>query len=347
MSYFPSHLDERAETETALDVALPHRYVALLRDERIQKILSHPKIGALDPANRVGDFVAATIHVRQSEPGFPSDGVLCMLPAKQRNLYLRYWLPERKCPRQLGETIFVWDIKRKKQLTDCINDEFIQGLVALVHGVDPSFLASIGYPIPLPTPKPALIIKNKFENLQQRLAPNLTVNVAEVDFETWLAVGEFQLRGNWLAAYDLATAPSPHDRFGVKTAPGIYQIAVRLAPSSRGDWSIIGTVRVLHGASEGLTRQYAYRLDVDQAAVATYDRQAFFRQVPPEDRDWFIEDLLENEARAFIALAGKSAEVMVVPAGNGDGTYDVFALQREGTTVGMEIVFARSKASST
>jgi len=72
--------------------------------------------------------------------------------------------------------------------------------------------------------------------------------------------------------------------------------------------------------------------------MALFDRQAFFRKVPVDDREAIAMDLLNLEVTPCVMMLGQTP-ILVLPTGDGDGTYPVLALRDGENPVGVEIQF--------
>jgi len=71
MPWFPVIPEQVAAVESALGVALPSAYKAIVGDSRYRQLLAHPTVGAIDLAMSMHDFAAHTAHRRATLPGFP------------------------------------------------------------------------------------------------------------------------------------------------------------------------------------------------------------------------------------------------------------------------------------
>ncbi|MGB0129185.1 MAG: hypothetical protein WBP72_16210, partial [Rhodocyclaceae bacterium] len=80
-------------------------------------------------------------------------------------------------------------------------------------------------------------------------------------------------------------------------------------------------------------------IDVDAAALAIYDRQPFQRRFRIEERDGFIDELMALTERPCVAVAGRTLETLVVPTGEGDGSYAIFELRNGVAVVGLQVEF--------
>ena len=125
MSWFPIIAAELESIENQLGVALPARYKALLGDERIQRILTHPTIGALT-GQTMQIFVDVTQRIRKTTPGFPPDAVVATLPEGR---YFRFWMPDGKTKGVLGEMIYAWDTVNNRKTRDCTSEEWVVSMI--------------------------------------------------------------------------------------------------------------------------------------------------------------------------------------------------------------------------
>jgi hypothetical protein len=344
MPWFPILPDEVSAAEARLGIALPLGYRAIVGDPKYRALLAHPTVGAINLDTTMLDFVAHTVHRRATLPGFPANGVVAMEGAGR---YIRFWLPDPKHPGRLGETVYAWDTIEGKRTKDASSLAILMSMIALVERADAD----------------ATSTNREHTVPNAREAPRSKPFVAqEVSLPartgTWTRCGTWELRGQYVTFTDLGEIPSRETPATVRLAAGTYRIDVRLVRrSERDDTMIAGwrLVRVDVGAAtdmhddpaiEGrvttdtrfISEQIAM-LDVDLGAIAVYDRQTFFARVRPDNRDAFVEALMEVTGPLSVLHLGDLAPVQIVRSGEGDGSYPVFALRSGGDVVGVAVHF--------
>jgi hypothetical protein len=157
--------------------------------------------------------------------------------------------------------------------------------------------------------------------------------------DVWLPCAWLTVKGNYLCPRDLGQAPTSSARESVKVSPGTYEVSVRLCKSRmrNADWAVVQAVRLRLKDAVHEQCVPAFEVGVDLAAICIFDRQAFFQQVLVDDRDEVVELMSDIEEKPCIVVAGKSAQALIMPSG--DGTYQVYRLLAAGACVGLEIVF--------
>jgi hypothetical protein len=339
MPWFPVIVEETASAEARLGTALPRRYKELLSDPRIIRMLSHAAIGALSPGLTMDLFVEITEQFRRTMPGFPPDGVVATTPEGR---YVRFWLPDPTRPGTLGETLYSWDTQLHRQCRDCTSERWVQSMIEVLHQTEPSVLAEVGYPPPVIKP-PAPLLRTR--RCDERLLALLALRGDEARAalagipNPWLACAPIAVSGRYLVPCDLGQLPET-SQWASRIEPGTYMAEVRLATSTRGDRPVIAAVRLVRDGSEVSEARRVSSLDVDTAALAIYDRQPFQRRFRIEERDGFIDELTALAERPCVALAGRALETLVVPTGEGDGSYPIFELRSGAAVVGLQVEFS-------
>jgi hypothetical protein len=341
MPWMPINSEELSAAEQQLGIGLPAGYKARLSDPRVVAMLSHPSIGTIWPGLTMQTFVDATLRLRRVAPGFPPDGVLATLPEGR---YVRFWRPDPKNPRTLGEFVYSWDTWRHRQARDCTSDRWVQSMIEVLHQADPGFLGQIGYPAPLVTPTPPMFKTRAGDAALTALWALLSLHgeaaVAAVARQRglWVPCARLAVRGRYLTPCDLGGLPQAAD-WALKVHPGVFEAEVQVRMSARGAWPVIGALRLLREDAEGRAGELVAQVDVDAAALAIYDRQPFQRRVRIEERDAFADAMLALPERPCVVMAGRTLEILVVPSGEGDGRYPVLELRDGSDTVGLQITF--------
>ena len=341
MPWFPVIATETVRVEQLLGIALPTRYTAFMLDPRLQQLFAHPSIGTLDPARSMMDFVRLTAEVRRDMPEFPATGVVATVPLGR---YFKFWLPDPRNPARLGDVIYSWDTSSHRKLKDCTTDAWVRLSVQLAHDIDPVFFARVGYPLQRARdPEAAVQFRDGDPLLTALLAARgeEAAALAASVMDAWLPCARFQVSGKYLVPCDLGCLPDGARDRAVKVTPGEYEAQVQVTMSSRGDRPVLLALRVLPPGIGDVVATRVGVLDVDHAAVAVYDRQAFFQQVPPAARETVLDALAGPVHAPRVATVGRSGEVLTAPAGDGDGSYPVFELRRAGALVGFSIRFER------
>lgn len=84
-------------------------------------------------------------------------------------------------------------------------------------------------------------------------------------------------------------------------------------------------------------------VNIDVGELGVSDMVAIAQAIEPDHFEDYMQDLDAASSGSLehveFAYAGKSFEMMLIPAGLGDGAYDVFELTSKNKVVGMEIEF--------
>jgi hypothetical protein len=332
--WFPIIAEERDDAERALGIALPTRYCELLLDPRVSALLAHPSMGLLTPERRMPDFVTLTHEVRHTEPGFPADGVVATAP---QGRYFRFWLPDPRDAGRLGDVRYTWDTVTHRSSRDSSDVQSVHVALQALHTAAPDAFTAVGYPPPTSDAPAAsrVRVRASDESLRERLAHAPSPD----QDDAWHTCGVLQVQGRYLTVADLGLVPDGTTQWALKVAPGPYAVTVRLRPSLCGEYTVVAAVRLLRQGCDAFEATHAAMIDVDLAAVVLHDRQAFFAQVPVRNREAVIDALLEVDERPCVVVLGHSAESLIVPSGDGDGSYPVYALTCGAECVGLEIAF--------
>lgn len=342
MPWFPIIAEELAAAEKALGVALPPRYKALLGDRRVQRILAHPVLGALQPEASMASFVELTEECRRTLPGFPLDGVVA---TDTKGRYLRFWLPDPKRAGVLGEMVYAWDTVEHKRTRDCTSEASINSMIGIVQSADPDFLAALDYAPPrAAAPKPLIERRSCDAALTALLGARgeQAKSAVTAAADTWLPCAPFDVKGRYLTLCDLGELPELSSRWSLQVEPGRFRVEVQVRLSARGDWPVVAAVRVVREGSGVLSARRVATVDIDHAALAIHDRQTFLTCVPPDRRESFALELLEVVERPALIVAGGGAQLLVMPSGEGDGSYPVYELQCGDHVAGCEVRFTEA-----
>lgn len=345
MSNLPVIADEVASFETRLGIQLPEHYKASLLDERIRRILSSKTVGFLHPGHTMAHFADLTETLRRRHPEFPRAGVVlsCGIDSDTGDFnlawgYLRFLLPDKKVAARLGDTVYAWDLRKRRQSRDCTIQVWIG---SSIDCADDELTASLGIRKPrVHDDDEPLRTRSCDPDLMAALALRGDAAQARLSAlgERWLPCVQFELKGSFVSIVDLGQSPDP--RRGVRLPPGRYEASVKLAASRLGDWPIVSKLRlVLPHEGDALGLERIGDVDVDLAAIAIFDRQVFLRKFPVDRRDAFALALADVTLRPCLVESGKGTDVLVVPAGDGDGTYPLHALSQGGSTIGIEVHF--------
>ncbi|MBK8057094.1 MAG: hypothetical protein IPK33_04160 [Gemmatimonadetes bacterium] len=342
MPWFPIIAEEIAAAESTLGVAFPPRYKALLGDRRVQRILAHPVLGALQPDASMASFVALTEECRRNLPGFPVDGVVA---TDTKGRYLRFWLPDPKRAGVLGEMLYSWDTLEHKRTRDCTSEASITSMIGIVQGADPDFLAALDYAPPRAVAtKPLIELRSCDAALMTLLGARggqaTIATTAAAD--TWLPCAPFEVKGRYLTLCDLGELPERSSSWSLQVEPGRFRVEVQVRLSARGEWPVVAAVRVVREGSGALSARRVAAVDVDHASLAIHDRQTFLKRVPPDRREAFALELLEVRERPALVVTGGGAQLLVIPSGEGDGSYPVYELRSGDHIAGFEVRFTEA-----
>lgn len=341
MPWFPVVEEEVAAAEAALGTALPSQYKALLLDPRVRQILAHPSVGALSADATMHDFVAFTARCRATLPGFPADGVAA---TNTPGRFVRFWRPDPQRAGVLGEMLYAWDTERQRASKDCTSEASVRTMIAVVHGAAPDFLASVGYPAPPARKSPPLFRARRGNaSLSTVLAARGDAVEAMLASATdaWLPCDAFEVRGRFLVPCDLGELPEGSGHWALEVEPGRYRAEVHVTRSARSERVVIAAVRVVREERVAPDATKVATVDVDHAALAVYDRQTFLKRVGPEQRELFSMELLETTDLPVTLETARRAHflALVIPTGDGDGTFPVYELRDGADVVGLEIRF--------
>lgn len=339
---------ELGAAEAALGIALPEAWKQRLLDPRVQCVLADERIGVLRPQDTMAAFVELTHRLRALHPEFPRDGVVAACGVEEdgafnlRFGYVRFWLPDKRQAARLGDTIHSWSLTKRRASRDCGSAEWID---LALSSADPALLAAQGLvpQVPADTAAPVRTRPGDGElmhalGLRGEAANALLAGSAG----RWWTVGTLAVAGGQLTPCDLGQVPArAHKSVGV--TPGAYAAQVRLEPSAHGNGPVVAALRITRSTHATPGREL-FRLDIDHAAVAVFDRQPLLRQVPPGEREALSLNLAALTALPCMAVIGRDAEAVLVPAGDGDGTYPVLELLDGGDCVGLELRFAAAGA---
>ena len=326
MPWFPVIPHEVAVAEARLGVTLPARYKALLEHPAVRAQLAHPTLGAIVLDATMMEYVARTEEHRRNLKGFPPDGVVAM---DGPGRYLRFWLPDPKRPGALGEMLYSWDRVEQKRIKDASSTTVVKSMLGLLSGSAPK-------PPPF-TVRPGDSALMAMLTSRGRDAEDVLARTAG----RWLACATFPVQGRFLVPCDLGQVPERTSPWALRVDPGSYCAQVQLARSALGDWPVVAALRVVLEGSVTLDATQVSTVNVDLAALALYDRQTFFSHVPVAEREHFGSALLEVTPLPALVAVRAVTPVLVVRAGDGDGTYPVLALRRDAQTVGLEVRFIR------
>ncbi len=106
----------------------------------------------------------------------------------------------------------------------------------------------------------------------------------------------------------------------------------------------ISRMRVYHESATDLQiKPTEMTVNIDVGELGVSDMVAIAQAIEPDHYEEFMEDLDAASSGGLeyveFAYAGKSFEMILIPAGLGDGAYDVFELTSQNKVVGMEIEF--------
>ena len=350
MGWFPVVADSIDEVEAQLGVALPQMYKSILLEPRVADVLSDALLGTFDRNFSMHQFAGMTQILREAHPEFPRDGVVAFCASLDNDDFTlewgnwRFWLPDKVNPGRLEDVFYNWNLKTRKKSFDCSTADMLVSYIGIVQGDDSTLLQELGYAVPLPLPAPPLTTSLPCDRavlayLGLRGAELAAVlpSIANV----WLPCARLTLKGKFLCPRDLGQEPTSSARESIKVAPGVYEVSVQLCKSRmrNSDWPVVQAVRVLMQGAVSDDSVPAFKVDVDQAAICIFDRQAFFKQVLVDERDEALELISDVQEKPCVIVAGKGAQAIVMPSGDGDGTYQVNQLLAAGASVGLEVVF--------
>lgn len=340
MAMLPVTMEEVDAYEQSVGVRLPGIYRNLMLDPKIRIVMS--SVGMLKPGFAMHDFAVVTERMRREQPGFPADGVIVFCggsPELGFNLtwgYAKFLLPQKADPTTLDDVLYSWDLKKRRKARDCRVTELVDSIISVAPS---SLVNSLG----LRQPEPAERVQRVLEPVDSRLLALLDLRgqaardaVRDQD-ERWMACARFEVLGNHLSPCDLGQTPE-RDGIAVPVGPGTFEALVKVAMSRMGDWPVIATLRITRTGREPDERIAAGELAIDLGAVAIFDRQPFFKAVRHHDRESFGMDLMEITKRPCLVKVAKS-RVLILPTGDGDGTYPVYQLREKGGPVGLDIEF--------
>ena len=347
MPWFPVIAAEVDEAERRLGVALPPTYKSRLLDPRITRLLTHPVAGTFREGMTMLDFAALTESMRAAHPDFPRDGVVACavfdhdrgVPALTRGFW-RFWLPDPDAPGVLGTTLYAWDAGTGKRTKDTSSDRWIDSILEVVFASDTSLFSALGVPAPSrKARKETLTIRPVAAAVAERLArQHSSGELQALDPTRWWECGTMEVRGEELSVCDVAQGPGERSQV-VHVSPGRYDVAVRLGASIAEGWVVVRTMRLLAQGALSESRVHAFDVPVDSAAVVVCDRQPLMRATRPGDREAAFAEVESRAPRPSVVVLARDAQVLLMPSGDGDGSYPVYALQHAGETVGLEVDF--------
>jgi hypothetical protein len=349
MSLLPVIAEELEAFEARMQVKLPSYYKQSLLDERVRRVLMSFPVGVLRADDAMHTFANITEKVRATEPKFPANGVVifCGLNPRTGILdpswgYLRFLRPDKKDPSRLGDSVFTWVPDRQRQLRDCSIQEWIG---SHIDGARDELIAELGLVKPrVFDEKPVLRAEPCSAEVQRDLALRgaAALRRLEVLSNSWVTIATIIFKGRFASLCDAGQLPCAAE--GIKLSPGTYDVSLQVAKSSLGEWLMVSSLRVaLQGAElSKLSLRHAARIEVDSAAVALYDRQTFFRKIPSYEQPSFLMDLAEVTELPSLLRCGKGTSVLVIPSGDGDGTYGIQSLHDGTNTVGFVVDFVKA-----
>jgi hypothetical protein len=328
--WFPVLIEERDAARAALGIDLPTEYERQLLSPAIATLLRHPTLGVLTAEQRMMDFVALTAHARRTYTGFPADGVVATTP---QGRYFRFWRPDPRHPDRLGEMRFSWDTVRQRASKDCTNAACIALHLEILAAAAPDAFAAVDMPLPTPAPEASLV------RVHPRAVAREAIRGDGQDASAWFECGALQVTGRSLTICDVAELPDRAAHASVAVTPGDYAVTVQWSPGVTSGERRLRALRLLLRGATPVSVESRLQVDVDTGAVAVWDRQPFFRQVAPDARDAVITELGASASAPRVATVGRSAGVVVAPAGAGDGRYPVTLLCAGNDIVGITIRF--------
>ncbi|MEM0515237.1 hypothetical protein WCN91_07310 [Pseudoalteromonas sp. YIC-827] len=335
-SCFPVYEDQILEAEKLLGIKLPERYKELVCNEKVLKALTSKKCKFIDPSLSMLDFVEYSKIVKEIDPNFPKDAIVMFCPTKNIRYkskwgYLRFWIPDKKNPGVLSNTIYSWDLDRGKKSKDCSVDCWLSSPIEVYYGRDKPLFESLG----LALPEDETFIKD---------VTSLVVNeLVEKDQDEWLKLGSMIIKGKWLTPCDLGQTPDSDVSPSLKVNPGKFDVYFRSIAHPDNKTFTLKGLRLLPEASKLNSKIEAFDIDIDVGSVCIFDRQSLFRQVSLYEREDLGMELLELDPDISIIKIGSSSEVLCCPAGRGDGTYKVYKLETIDNEVGLEIDFSANQ----
>ncbi len=323
--------DQIEEVEKQLGIGLPPRYIELVSNPNVFKALSSKKCGYIDPSLSMLDFVSYSEVVKKLDPNFPSDSVVMFCPTKNIKYkskwgYLRFWIPDKKKPGILSDTIYSWDLEKGKKFKDCSVDDWISSPLEVFFGRDEKIFNCLG----LALPEDESFIK---------CVTDLDVNhIFDKGQDEWSIVGSMNVKGKWLTPCDLGQTPDSDFTPSLKVYPGKYEVHLKLVKTDNQECKV-SALRLIPEGNSIEKRYEEFNIDIDVGSVCVFDRQSLFRQVSLYEREDLGMELLDLDTNIGIITAGSSSEVLICPAGGGDGTYKVYKLTTVENGVGLEIDF--------
>ncbi len=331
-SCFPVYANQIDEAEKHLGIKLPERYKELLCNEKVLKALTSKKCEFIDPTVSMLDFVEYSKIVKEMDPDFPKDAVVMFCPTKNIRYKskwgcLRFWIPDKRNPSVLSNTIYSWDLERGKKHKDSSVDHWLSSPIAVYFGRDKALLKSLG----LTLPEDKSFIKDI-----KSLSLGELVEKSQGD---WLKLGPMSIKGKWLTPCDLGRTPISDTSPSLKVSPGQFDVYVRSTATLNDKSLTIQGVRLIPEACKVSSKVEIFSIDIDAGSVCIFDRQTFFRQVPLYEREGLGMELLELDSDISIIKVGSTSEVICCPSGKGDGNYKVYRVETVDNKVGIEIDF--------
>ena len=336
---FPVFRDEVEEVEKFLGIALPPRYKELLLHPKVYDVAISKECGYLKKEVSMMEFARLTKIVKRIDPDFPRNGVVMFAPIEHVEYksmwgYLRFWVPDKKKPECLSETIYSWDLDKKKKTKDCSNEDWFSWPLEDYYGKQSDIFSELDINPPDDEEKIVVEVIELGAALFEQVESNVCESIAE-----WKKIGIYNLKGRYFTPCDYGCIPESQTTPSIRTSSGRYSAFIQTGFDQQHR-RYISRFRLLDDLAEkDIKVRHEFSLDIDAGSVCVFDRQSFFKQVHVDLREELGMELFEIEASLYWAKVGKSSEVIVCPSGKGDGTYKVSSLLSEGRVVGMEIDF--------
>jgi hypothetical protein len=130
----------------------------------------------------------------------------------------------------------------------------------------------------------------------------------------------------------------------IQLPPGVYSALAKVI--TYGSDSRISRLRVIQPRAVAVLGDELDHISSDIGKIAVADQEAYLQQWPqdPERVGEVVDShLTSDDAFGVAELGGEPpVRILFIESGFGDGTFPIFALEKDGRRVGAEIVFIRA-----